>query len=331
MVDVQAEARVESSELVDEFEKYRRELTAHCYRMLGSAFEAEDAVQEALVRAWKAIDRFEGRSSLRSWLYRIATNVCLDMSTSSQRRARPMDFGPAWSPAATKLDERPEATWVTPIADDRVLATSSDDGDPADIAEGRESVRLAFITALQKLPAKQRAVIILRQVLNWSAAEVAELLDTSVASVNSAMQRAKATLTDEKADEGDPLRPLDTEQQDLLTRYVTAFEQYDMDALTSLLHEDARMTMPPLALWLQGTDDIRAWMLGSGIDCRGSRLVSVNANGMPAFAQYRDNGATPWGLVVLETADGKVSGINTYLDVERLFPMFGLPMQLDAA
>lgn len=306
-------------------EQHRRELTGYCYRMLGSAFDAEDAVQEALIRAWKSVSKFEGRSSLRSWLYRIATNVCLDMLGSTQRRARPMDLSAPWSPVDAKPETLGEATWVTPIADERVIPA---EGDPADIAMGRESIRLAFVTALQHLPPKQRAVLILRQVLSWSAAEVAELLDTSVASVNSALQRAKATLADQHPHEGDPLEPLDDEQVDLLKRYVAAFEQYDLDALTNLLTEDARMTMPPIELWLQGTADIRTWMLGAGIGCKGSRLVPTEANGMPAFGQYRQAGKEPWGLVVLETSGGKVTGINTYLEVDRLFPMVGLPMQV---
>lgn len=329
MADVKVTDDVTSADgsvsLEAEFERYRRELTAHCYRMLGSAFEAEDAVQEALVRAWKSFDKFEGRSSVRSWLYRIATNVCLDMLSSSQRRARPMDLGPAWSATSAVPEALPELTWVTPVADDRVI---SDDGDPADIALGKETIRLAFVTALQHLPPKQRAVLILRQVLSWSAAEVAELLDTTVASVNSALQRAKATLAAHQPDDGDPLRPLDAEQEQLLTRYVEAFERYDMNALTSLLHEDARMTMPPLELWLQGIAEIQAWLLGSGIGCQGSKLLRTTANGMPAFAQYKQAGKQPWGLVVLETSNNKVTGINTYLDVDRLFPMFGLPMRL---
>jgi RNA polymerase sigma-70 factor (ECF subfamily) len=320
------EAPVETSPGIDEqLEQHRRELTAYCYRMLGSAFDAEDAVQEVMVRAWRAINKFEGRSSLRSWLYRIATNVCLDMLGSSQRRARPMDLSPAWSAAAVVPDALPELTWVTPIADDRVIPS---EGDPADVAVGRESIRLAFITALQHLPAKQRAVLILRNVLSWSAAEVAELLDTSVASVNSALQRARATLADHQPDEGDPRDPLDDEQQSLLKRYVEAFERYDLDALTALLHEDAQMTMPPIELWLRGTADIRAWLLGSGIGCKDSRLIPTRANGMPAFGQYRQRGRHAWGLVVLETSRDKVTGINTYLDVDRLFPMCGLPMQL---
>ncbi|HEX6576988.1 MAG TPA: sigma-70 family RNA polymerase sigma factor [Jiangellaceae bacterium] len=314
-----------SSGVADQLEQHRRELTGYCYRMLGSAFDAEDAVQETLVRAWRGIDSFEGRSALRSWLYRIATNVCLDMLGGSQRRARPMDLGPAWSASAPALTSLPEATWVTPVADDRVLAA---DGDPADVALARESIRLAFVTALQQLPPRQRAVLILREVLSWSAAEVAALLDTTTASVNSALQRARATLATTPADEGDPLRPLDEDQQALLGRYIEAFERYDLDALTALLREDARMTMPPLELWLSGVAEILTWLIGPGIGCRGSRLVPTHANGMPAFGQYRQGGRKAWGLVVLETSGDRVTGINTYLDVDRLFPLFGLPMKI---
>ncbi|MGH8773775.1 MAG: sigma-70 family RNA polymerase sigma factor [Jiangellaceae bacterium] len=307
-----------------QLEQHRRELTGYCYRMLGSAFDAE-AVQETLIRAWRGIDRFEGRAALRSWLYRIATNVCLDMLGRSQRRARPMDLGPAWSASSPLTPPLPEPTWVTPVPDDRVIPEGAD---PADVALARESIRLAFVTALQQLPPRQRAVLVLREVLSWSAAEVAELLDASVASVNSALQRARATLATAQADEGDPVRPLDEEQQALLRRYVEAFERYDLDALTALLDEDARMTMPPLELWLSGVAEILTWLIGPGVGCRGSRLVPTHANGMPAFGQYRQGGREAWGIVVLETSGNRVTGINTYLDVDRLFPMFGLPMKL---
>jgi RNA polymerase sigma-70 factor (ECF subfamily) len=310
-------------------DSHRRELTAHCYRMLGSGFEAEDAVQETLVRAWKNYDSFEGRASLRSWLYRIATNVCLDMLSSKQRRARPMDFGePAVAERAT-LRARGEATWIEPIADGKVLP----EDDPGEVAAARESVRLAFIGALQHLPPKQRAVLILREVLRWKAEEVAELLDTSVASVNSALQRARATLAAQGLDEGAVGRPRDDDESELAARYVDAFERYDMEALTALLHEDATLSMPPYDLWLQGERDIVAWMLGPGAKCRGSRMVPVAANGSPAWGQYRrrEDGAgyDPWALVVIETRDGKVTGINSFLDTDRLFPAFGLPPRLD--
>lgn len=311
----------------DQLESYRRELTAYCYRMLGSSFDAEDAVQETMIRSWRGLDRFEGRSTLRSWLYRIATNVCLDMLSGSSRRVRPMDLGPAWSASSPVPAPLPEPTWVTPVPDGRVLPGNDD---PAEVALARESIRLAFVTALQYLPARQRAVLILREVMSWSAAEVAKLLETTVASVNSALQRARATLREHDPDDGEPLRPLDRQQQELLSRYVDAFEKYDIDALAALLHHDARMTMPPLELWLRGIADIRAWLLGTGVECLGSRLVPTQANGMPAFGQYRDGGRTAWGLVVLETSGRQITGINTYLQVDQLFPLFGLPMRLDA-
>ena len=312
-------------------EQHRTELTGYAYRMLGSTFEAEDAVQEAMVRAWKSIDRFEGRAALRSWLYRITTNVCLDMLNGRQRRARPMDMGPAGSADAEfHGGVLPEAAWLEPMPDTRVLP---EDGDPAELAASRETLRLAFVNALQHLPPRQRAVLILREVLRWQASEVAELLDTSVASVNSALQRARAQLSDNDLTPDTPVDPLDDGQRELLDRYVAAFEQYDMDALTSLLQEDATLSMPPFDLWLQGTDEIRAWFLGHGIDCKGSRLLPVNANGSPGFAQYRpspNGGWEPWALQVLEISDGRIAHLNSFLDTQRFFPLFGLPARLDA-
>jgi RNA polymerase sigma-70 factor, ECF subfamily len=318
-----------ANETMAQLERYRAELTGYCYRMLGSAFEAEDAVQDTLVRAWRAFDRFEGRSALRSWLYRIATNVCLDMLGSRQRRARPMDLGPASTADTTLGPGLPEAAWIEPMPDERVVV---DGADPAEVALARESIRLAFMAALQHLPPRQRAVLILREVLRWRASEVAELLDTSVASVNSALQRARATLEKVKADEK-PAQPMDDEQAALLARYVDAFERYDMDSLTSLLHEDATWNMPPYDLWLQTHDDIRHWCLGPGIGCRGSRLIPTAANGSPAFGQYKpspNGGLEPWSLQVLELSDGRISGITFFLDTARFFPLFGLPRHLDA-
>jgi RNA polymerase sigma-70 factor, ECF subfamily len=310
-------------------ESYRAELTGHCYRMLGSAFEAEDAVQDTLVRAWRAYDRFEGRAALRSWLYRIATNVCLDMLGSAQRRARPMELGPAGTTGSLPDAPLPETVWVGPAPDDRVLPERSD---PADLAVAREHIRLAFVAALQHLPPRQRAVLILREVLSWSANEVAELLGTTVASVNSALQRARATLAESHV-ASETHNPLDQDQAALLARYVDAFERYDMDSLASLLHEDATLSMPPLALWFRGHDDIRAWMLGPGSGCRGSRLVPTAANGSPAFGQYRPSasgaGHEPWALIILDISAGRISGVNNFLDTERLFPLFGLPARLD--
>ncbi|MBM2620973.1 sigma-70 family RNA polymerase sigma factor [Actinoplanes sp. LDG1-06] len=314
-----------------QLETFRPELTGYCYRMLGSAFEAEDAVQDTLVRAWKSYEGFEGRSALRSWLYRIATNVCLTMLGSAQRRARPMDLAPAGSGHATHPGEpKPDEIWVGPVPDGRVLASVAD---PAQVVADRESIRLAFVAALQHLPPKQRAVLILREVLAWSAQEVADLLELSVPSVNSALQRARATIasTDKTAQ---VLEPGDEEQKKLLARYVQAFEAYDLTALTALLHEDATLSMPPLPLWLRGPADIIAWMTGTGAGCEGSRLIPVAANGLPAFAQYRPaedgDGHTPWALIVLEISDGRITGVNNFIDTVRLFPLFGLPDRLPA-
>jgi RNA polymerase sigma-70 factor (ECF subfamily) len=316
-------------ELELRLEQHRAELTAYAYRMLGSAFEAEDAVQETMLRAWRSFDRFEGRSSLRSWLYSIATNVCLDMLNGKERRARPMDLAPARTADTPLPEPLPEATWILPIPDGRVLPAG---GDPAEVAESRETIRLAFVAALQHLPPKQRAVLILREVLRWKASEVAELLETSVASVNSALQRARSTLETIDIETTAAAEPADDAQRALLARYVDAFERYDMDSLTSLLREDATWSMPPYELWLRTHDDIRTWCLGPGIGCRGSRLVPTTANGSPAFGQYKpsaDGGHEPWSLQVLEISDGRISGISFFLDTQSLFPLFGLPPRLD--
>jgi RNA polymerase sigma-70 factor (ECF subfamily) len=317
-----------TDELAPRLEEHRTELRAHCYRMLGSPFEADDAVQETLVRAWRSYDGFEGRASLRSWLYRIATNVCLDMLRSSERRARPMDLGPAREPVADNLHVRPEATWLEPVPDVLVVPAA----DPAEIAATRDSVRLAFVAALQHLPPKQRAVLILCEVLQWRAQEVAELLETTVASVNSALQRARATL--QVPPPSTPVTALSDADKDLLGRYVKAFEAYDLDALTALIHEDATQSMPPFDLWLSGRDDIFTWWFGPGIGCSGSRVVpTIAANGSPAFGQYKpdpDGGYQPWALQVLELRDGRIGELTFFLDTARLFPLFGLPPRLDA-
>ncbi|MGW5666118.1 sigma-70 family RNA polymerase sigma factor [Streptomyces sp. NPDC003758] len=313
-------------------EKHRVELTGYCYRMLGSSFEAEDAVQDTMVRAWRSYEKFEGRSSLRSWLYRIATNVCLDMLNAGNKRARPMDLTEATPLERAALSPRPDHTWLEPMPDARVLPTT---GDPAEAAVAKESVRLAFMAALQQLPPKQRAVLILREVLAWKASEVAELLDTSVASVNSALQRARATLSEKSGEGADAAvsDPLDEEQKRLLERYVAAFEGYDMAALTALLHEDAVMTMPPFDLWLRGTSDITGFMTTLGAACAGSRLVPVAVNGLPGFAQYKPDpekgGFTAWAVQVLETSGGRITGFHCFLDTQRWFPLFGLPLELD--
>jgi RNA polymerase sigma-70 factor (ECF subfamily) len=285
--------------------------------MLGSAFDAEDAVQETMVRAWRSLERFEGRSALRSWLYRIATNVCFDALAGRERRARPMDLGPAQEPLFENLAELPEVTWITPLPT------------PDELAEQRESLRLAFVAALQHLPPKQRAALILCEVLKWQASEAAELLETSVASVNSALQRARATLA--TADIAAP-GELDDEARGLLERYVSAFEAYDIDRLTELLHEDAVQSMPPYSLWLQGRDDIFTWWFGPGIGCKGSRLVPVGlVNGMPAWGQYKpaaDGAYEPWSVIVPEVSDGRIVELTFFLDTQRLFPLFGLPDSL---
>ena len=311
--------------------QYRRELLGYCYRMLGSAFDAEDAVQESMTRAWRSVDKFEGRSALRSWLYRIATNVCLDMIASRTRRARPMDMSAsAWQPVEASLAaRRSEDTWLEPMLDVSVMPSVTD---PADVTVGRESVRLAFVAALQHLPPRQRVVLILRDVLRWKADEVAALLDTSVASVTSALQRARATIESRALSDGQVYDPVDSEQQVLLARYVEAFESYDIDRFVALLREDATQNMPPYEMWLQGRDDIGAWMLGPGHACRGSRLVPVVANGAPAFAHYKPSGPggdrEPWALQVLEVAAGQVVAITSFLDT-RLFALLGLPEHPD--
>jgi RNA polymerase sigma-70 factor, ECF subfamily len=313
-------------------EQYRVELTAYCYRMLGSAFEAEDAVQETLVRAWRGFGRFEGRASLRSWLYRIATNVCLDMLSGRERRARPMDIGPSWNPDGPIGRTLPEATWIEPVPDGLVVPA---EGDPAEVAVSRETIKLAFVAALQHLPPRQRAVLILCEVLRWKATEVAELLETSVASVNSALQRARATLEASGATPTDRMPAMDESQRELLSRYVDAFERYDMDALTALIQEDATQSMPPYEMWLSGRESIFRWWLGPGIGCRGSRMIpTVAANGSPAFGQYKPSdsgeGYDPWALQVLELAGGQIVELTFFLDTERLFPLFGLPARVES-
>jgi RNA polymerase sigma-70 factor, ECF subfamily len=320
---------VKSGAAEQELEQHRTELTAYCYRMLGSPFEAEDAVQETLLRAWRGLDRFEGRAALRSWLYRIATNVCFDMLNARERRARPMDLGPAREPVESNLNALPEVTWIEPVPATALAAES----DPAEVAVAHETIRLAFVAALQHLPPRQRAVLILCEVLRWRASEVAELLETSVASVNSALQRARATL--ETSEVGADRAPLDEADRELLSRYVAAFEAYDIEALTSLIHEDATQSMPPYDMWLSGRDDIFEWWLGPGIGCRGSRVIpTVAANGSPAFGQYKPSesgsGFDPWALQVLEVSDGRIVELTFFLDTDRVFPLFGLPPRLDA-
>jgi RNA polymerase sigma-70 factor, ECF subfamily len=325
-------------ELAEQFEQHRVELRGYCYRMLASPFDADDAVQETFIRAWRGYERFEGRSSLRSWLYKIATNVCLDMMRSVERRARPVDLGPAHAPVAANLHELPETSWLEPAPDQLIIAA---DRDPADVAVARDSVRLALVAVLQHLPPRQRAVLILCEVLQWKAAEVAELLDTSVASVNSALQRARATLETsnpsasesayESVSKGESA--LTAANRELLARYVRAFEAYDMEALTALIHDDAVQSMPPFDMWLAGRDNIFSWWWGPGIACKGSRVLpTLDANGCPAFGQYKPSpagGYEPWALQVLELRDGRIAELTFFLATETLFPLFGLPPRLD--
>lgn len=322
---------VDSQEGAVRLERFRVELAGYCYRLLASPFEAEDAVQETLLRAWRNLDRFdERRAPLRSWLYSIATNVCVDMLRSAQRRARPMDLGPSASPGPDLGRPLPESAWVQPVPASRVLPAH---GDPAELATQRETIRLAFIAALQHLPPRQRAVLILREVLSWKADEIARTLDTTVAAVTSALQRARATLRVVQTGSAEPFDPMNQAQRDLLSRYCEAFERYDVEALVSLLHEDAITSMPPFPWWLHGRAEIHRALLAAGRPCEGARLVRTAANGSPAFAQYRPGatgGYEPFALVVLELSGGAITELTTYLDVERLFPLFDLTAELAA-
>jgi RNA polymerase sigma-70 factor, ECF subfamily len=312
---------------VAQLETYRTVLTGHCYRMLGSAADAEDAVQEAVVRAWRGLDRFDGRSSLKTWLYRIATNVCLDMLSQRSRRARPTgERAAGW--VDDPLEARPRTDWLEPMPDARALPA---DGDPHEVAVLRQHTRLAFVAALQHLPPRQRAALLLADVVGLSAAEVASCLETTVAAVNSALQRARATVGSRDVTASG--EPLSDAQASLLERYVDAFHRYDVDALVSLLREDAAFSMPPYTLWLQGPEAVRLWLLGRGAGCRGSRLVPAAACGQPAFAQYKPapgGGHTAWALAVLELSGDRIAAWTSFLDTEAIFPLFGLPLQLGA-
>ena len=311
----------------NDLELHRPALTGHCYRMLGSAADADDAVQETMVRAWKSLDRFEERASLRTWLYRIATNVCLDALNAATRRARPFEEGPSGT-VESDLMTRDRKHWLEPIPDAHAIPA---DDDPFQQAVMRQSIRLAFVAALQHLPPRQRAALLLSEVLGWSAAEIAEALDMTVPAVNSALQRARATMAARNAS----IAPdgLSDDQNALLDRYVHAFHSYDIDALVSLMREDATFSMPPYTLWLSGPEPVRDWLVGPGAPCRGSKLIRVAASGSPAFAQYRPSEAPgtyhAWGLIVLELDGDRIGGWNTFLDVETLFPMFGLPLRMN--
>ena len=310
-----------------QFETYRPALLGHCYRMLGSAFDVDDAVQETMIRAWQAYDCFDGRASLKSWLYRIATNVCLDELKKRSRRAHPIEEGPP-APGAPPLDaltQQPSSHWIEPILDSDIAAT---DAGPDEKACLRQSIRLAFVAALQKLPPKQRAALLMAEVLECRVSEIAKTLDTSVASVNSALQRARSSLTKRSPDQPVDLTP---SQCRTLERYVAAFESYDVHSLVGLMKQEVTFCMPPYSLWLQGPQNVQTWMLGLGSGCRGSRLIPTFASGWPAFAQYRPNSAgghQPWALIVLELAGDRIAGVNSFLDVDRLFPRFGFPLEL---
>lgn len=315
---------------ISHLEMHRTALTGHCYRMLGSPADAEDAVQETMVRAWKSLDRFEERSSVRTWLYRIATNVCLDALNDRSRRARPIEEQPVGT-IDDALETQPRTHWLEPIPDAHVLPQEAN---PYELSVLRQSVRLAFVSALQYLPPRQRAVLLLMEVLGWSAAEVAQSLEMSVAAVNSAAQRARATIQDRRASRPEPPadETLSDAQSDLLERYVEAFHRYDVDGLVALMRQDATLSMPPYTLWLQGHESVRHWLLGRGNGCRGSRLVATAACGSPAFGQYRPDpagGHRPWALIVLELDGDRIAGWNSFLDTENLFPLFGLPDHLD--
>lgn len=308
-------------------ETHRPALTGHCYRMLGSSFDADDAVQETMVRAWKSLDRFEERSSVRTWLYRIATNVCLDALADRTKRARPMEEGPAGT-VHDDLETRPRTHWLEPIAEAEVVSPTDS---PYEQTAMRQSIRLAFVSALQHLPPKQRAALLLADVLGWSAAEIAAGLDTSVPAINSALQRARATLASRGVSMDAAPSELDDEQRVLLDRYVEAFDRYDVEALAGLMREDAILSMPPYTLWLQGPENIARWLTGRGAKCRGSKLVPVQANGAPSFAQYHaieGGGYRAWALIVLECSGSRIASWNSFLDVERLFPRFGLEIEI---
>ncbi len=318
-----------------EFERladpFRRELLAHCYRMLGSFHDAEDLVQETYLRAWRAYDRFEGRSSLRTWLYRIATTACLTALEKRNRRPLPTGLGAPSSEPTDALVEQAEVPWLEPVPD---TAVGAEGADPATVVTSRESMRLALIAALQHLPPRQRAVLILRDVLKWRAAEVAELLDSSTVAINSILQRARAQLEQVAPKADEVVEPAVPEQRARLDRYVVAFETKDVTEIVHLLTADAVWEMPPYTGWYQGAETI-----GTLIDtqCPGGpgdmRLVRTAANGQPAFGLYMRDGEDgvyrPFHLQVLTLTEGGVSHVAAFFD-PRLFDAFGLPPSLPA-
>ncbi|MFI9560586.1 sigma-70 family RNA polymerase sigma factor [Nonomuraea endophytica] len=309
----------------------RRELLAHCYRMLGSVHDAEDTVQETYVRAWRAYDKFEGRSSVRTWLYKIATTRCLTALDKQGRRPMPTGLGAPSARGEGPLGETMELEWLEPVPDE---AVGADGRDPATVVTSRESIRLALVAALQYLPARQRAVLILRDVLQWRAAEVADLLDTSTAAVNSSLQRARAQLAEVSPAEDQMGEPDEREQRELLDRYMQAFESYDVDAIVKLFTEDAVFEMPPFPGWYQGAENIGRLI---ATHCPAKRpgdlkLVPCQANGQPAFGMYllgEDGLYHAFGLPVLTLSSAGVTHVCQFFDL-KLFDTFGLPATLPA-
>lgn len=306
--------------------EHRPMLLRVAYRMLGSMQDAEDAVQEALVRAWRAREGFEGRSAVSTWLCRITTRVCLDMA-ARRTRTLPPEVRPSGS-LTDDLDMRSHEAWIEPVADAWCRGAT----DPVNEVSARESVSLAWMTATQRLTPSQRASLVLMEVVGLSADEAAATLETTTASVNSALQRARRALRDVSVDDARAAMD-DPGNRAAVERFADAFARYDLEAIAAMLRDDATMCMPPLALWLQGADRIAAWMGGRGAGCRGSRLVPTQANGRPAWAQYRpspDGGHVPWALVVPIAHDGVVDQLHYFLNTDALFPRFGLPARLDA-
>jgi RNA polymerase sigma-70 factor, ECF subfamily len=328
---------IDSATIEIELERLRPGLTGYCYRMLGSGFEAEDATQETLLRAWRRSDTLVEAAALKSWLFSIATNVCLDQIDARKRRARPVDLADVGTVETGVGEPLPEASWVLPIGDGQVADPNAD---PEAQAAERESLRLAFVAALQHLPARQRVVLVLREVLRWSAKEVAEMLETSVASVNSALQRARATLDELALEDAEaPAAPSSEDERKLLESYLEAFAEYDVDRIVALLRYDVVFDMPPLPLWLRGPEEVGRFMVGPGAACAGSKLIATRANGLPAFASYKpdpESGAwLPWSITLLEATPGaggetEVGGVHNFLApfLPNLFSSFGLPERL---
>lgn len=309
---------------------YRRELLAHCYRMLGSVHDAEDLVQETYLRAWRSYHNFENRSSLRTWLYRIATNVCLTALEGRDRRPLPTGLGAPSSGPEEPLVEQSEVPWLEPVPDVLVGAAQSD---PATIVTSRESIRLAFIAALQHLPPRQRAVLILRDVLKWRAAEVADAVGITTAAVNSILQRARAQLEQAAPTEETVVEPVTAEQRDLLDRYVQAFWEKDVATIVELFTDDVVWEMPPAVGWYQGAEDVGRLIAGQCPGRAGDmRMVATEANGQPAFGLYmRGEGGAfwPFHLQVLTLSPAGVSHVVAFFDT-TLFATFGLPSSLPA-